>query len=182
MTWLPTIVTVDPAAEPVTLAEVKQQCEIDHDDRDDLLDSYITAARQHVEKYCASPLVTQTVVLRAGSFRDLGRLPVGPIQSVTSVTYLDGTGAEQTLSTDVYEAVLIGLEPSIRLKVNQSWPSALSVIDAVRVTAIAGYGAAGVIPVPIKQAIMLTVAAWFASREVGALPDGAAALLTNYRA
>lgn len=178
MTWLPVTVTVEPASEPITLAEVKAQCRVTGSDEDSLLTAYIAAARLFVEQYTSLRIVEQTVDFRAGSFSDLAHLPVAPLQSISSITYLDTDGTEQTLGTTVYEAVLVGLAPSIRLRVGQSWPSVRSASDAVRVVAVAGYAAT---PEPIKQALLLIVASWFESREVGPIPAGALALLTNYR-
>ena len=42
--------------EPVTLAEVKAQCRVEYDTDDDLLSSYITAARQWAEGFGNFPL------------------------------------------------------------------------------------------------------------------------------
>lgn len=179
MSWLPVSVTVDPASEPVSATEAKQQARIDGTDEDALLDIYITASRMAVEEYTGTKLVEQTVLLRCSDWADLVDLPSAPISEITSVKYLDPDGIEQTLSTDVYETVLAGLEPHIRLKVNQGWPSIRSASDAIRVTAVAGYSA---VPDPVKAALMLTIAKWVDDRSSGDLPDGAIALLnTNYR-
>ena len=178
MTWLPPVVTVEPATEPLTATEVKAQARIDGTDSDDLLDSYIVAARAFVEDYCGIKLVSQTVVLRCSSFCDLIDLPIAPVTSVASITYLDSAGAEQTLAGTVYEGVLHGLEPHIRLKINQSWPSIRSATDAIRVTVSAGYST---VPEPIKHAMLMLIANWFDSRSIGDIPEGAKSLLTNFR-
>lgn len=182
--WRPVEVTTEPASEPVTLAEVKAQCRIDGTDEDDLLGVYIAAARQHVEKFTGTRLVEQTVVLRASEFADLAELPVGPVQSITSITYLDDAGAEQTLSTDVYEAELTGIVPEVRLKLDQSWPVARGASDAITVTAVAGYET---VPDPVRHAILLLISQWFDERSgvsaenMTELPNAVEALLINYR-
>jgi len=176
VSWLPTVVSVAPATEPVTLAEAKAQCRVDGTDSDTELTLYISAAREFVEKYTGSRLVSQTVLMQGSSFDD--ELPDAPLISVTSVKYLDTDGTEQTLSTDVYEVVTTGLSPAIRLKVDQSFPAIRDASDAVRVTAVCGYSE---LPTPIKAAILLIVASWFDSRAVGPVPEGAYALLANYR-
>jgi uncharacterized phiE125 gp8 family phage protein len=185
VTWLPAVVTVEPLTEPVSLAEAKAQCRVDGSDSDDELALFIQAAREFVETYTGTKLVSQTVVQRCSSFNDLGSLSVAPVISVSSIAYLDSAGAEQTLSTDVYETVLTGLEPLIRRKIDQSWPSVRCVADAVRVTAVCGYTE---VPAPIKHAMLLLIGQWFDNRSdvnvgniVNELPNGVAALLSNFR-
>jgi uncharacterized phiE125 gp8 family phage protein len=179
MSWLPVSVTVAPATEPLDRdADVKPQIRVDGTDEDDLLDLYISAAREFVEVYTGTKLVSQTVLMQGSSFDDLWALPVAPVVSVSSVKYLDTTGAEQTLDTSVYESVLTGLDPHIRTKIDQSWPSIRTASDAVRVTAVCGYAS---LPAPIKHAMLLMISSWFDNRSVGPVPEGAVSLLSNYR-
>jgi uncharacterized phiE125 gp8 family phage protein len=178
MSWLPTVVSVAPASEPVSDTEAKAQCRVDGTDSDTELGIYISAAREFVEAYTGTRLVSQTVLMQSECFDDLAALPEAPIISVSSVKYLDTNSVEQTLTTDVYEVVTTGLSPSIRLKFNQSWPSVRDVSDAVRVTAVCGYSE---LPTPIKAALMLIISSWFDNRSVGPIPDAAYSLLANYR-
>lgn len=188
MAWLETVVTSEPATEPVTLAEAKAQCRVETSADDDLLNSYIKAARIYVERYCGIRLITQTVAMRCSCFADFERLSEAPLISVTSVAYLDTAGTSQTLATTVYENLLYGLSPSIRLKPNQTWPGIYSSADAITVTASAGFGAASAVPAPIAAAMKLLIAQWYDNRtpiavgeSVNELPNAAAALLANYR-
>lgn len=181
MPWLSPEITELPAVEPITAAEAKAQMAVDGNDFDALLAIYIKAARQLVEAYTGQRLVTQTAVLRASSFADLVRLPTAPIASVSAVTYLDVAGDEQLLDPAVYEAILVGLEPHLRLKVGQSWPSVRPVSDAVRIEALCGYGAGADVPETIRQAMLVTVAAFMADREGGDMPKAAMNLLENER-
>jgi uncharacterized phiE125 gp8 family phage protein len=178
MSWLPVTVSVEPASEPVTSDEVKEQTRIDGTDSDTWITRAIKAARILVEQFTGTRLITQTVVMKCSSFCDFIDLPAAPIASVSSISYLDPDGATQTLSTDVYEAVLVGLDPTIRLKVNQSWPAIRCASDAITVTAVAGAAAASEM---VKQAILVTLAAWYDDRTSSALPDAAVALLSNSR-
>lgn len=182
MSWLPVAVTTAPASEPVTLTEAKTHCSVDGSDRDDELNSMIAAARAFVEDYTGQKIITQTVQLSCSSFDDLAELPVAPIQSVTSITYLDGEGVSQTLSTDVYEAVLTGISPHIRLKVGQSFPSVRTASNAITVTAVAGFGDAEDVPSPMLHAMKRLIGIWFEQREViDGFDDVTRNLLSNYR-
>lgn len=177
MSWLEPVVTVAAASEPITRAEAKIHCKVDGTDDDALIDALISASRSAVEKFCGIKIGSQTVVLRCSKWCDLVDLPVAPISSITSVTYLDTDGVEQTLSTSVYEGVLIGLEPSIRLKINQSWPATRCVSDAIRVTVVAGAAA----DPEVLAALKLTVSAFYDNRAEGEMPKGAVNLLENSR-
>ena len=178
MSWLPVVVTVEPEGEPITLGEAKAQCRVDGTDSDTELNIYIKAARIFAEEYTGTKIPTQTVLMRGRSFCDLGDLPAAPVISVTSITYLDTDGDEQTLSTDVYETVNTGLEPHIRLKLNQTFPAIRCASDAVRVTAGVGYTT---VPEPIRAAVLLIVSSWFDNRSVGPVPDGAYSLRSKSR-
>lgn len=187
MSWLPVAVTTPPAVEPISLADARAQCHIDGTDFDTELGIYINAARRRVEYHTGTKLITQTVVMRGSSFGDLDCLPMAPLQSISSIKYLDPQGAEQTLSSDVYEAVLVDLEVAIRLKPGKSWPAFRPVSDAVRVTAIAGYGAtAANVPGNARLAMLLLIDDWMRNRGdtnigniVNTVPNGVASLLID---
>lgn len=192
--WYPSIVTTAPSVEPVTLAAAKMHLRRDDRDADgnlvdqpddDLVSSLISAARQHVEKYCNARWAEQTLACRCDSFADFVRLPEGPLKSVTSIAYVDTDGETQTLDDAVYEVCRSGLEPSIMIKPGQTWPAIRSG-SFVTLTAVFG----GEVPPAIKVAILLFVGAWYENREetaigvsVAALPSSVAtdALLCNFR-
>jgi hypothetical protein len=109
-----------PAAEPVTLSDLKLQLgfgPMQDSDRaasqilNDKLRAFIIAARQDCENWCNRVFVTQTWILRRDSFpghnlRYLGngypeiRLPKPPLQSICSFQYIDVAGTPQTLTQD----------------------------------------------------------------------------------
>lgn len=190
MAWLAPAVTTAPAAEPITVAEARKQCNLAVDDAsyDAELTINIETARRHVEDITGLKLINQTVSLKCACFADLERLPTAPISAVASVKYLDGAGAEQTLDAAVYETCLAELEPEVRLKVSQSWPAVRMVKDAVRLVATAGYGAGGAnVPAPIRLAMLQMIADWFRNREDSSserlehIPNGARSLLEPYK-
>lgn len=192
MSWLETAVTAGPGAEPLALDQAKAQCRVDPSvtDDDGLITGLISAARQHVELYCNVRLLTQTVAMRCAVWDDLKRFPDGPLQSITTIGYVDSDGVAQTLDQSVYSPMLYGLSPGVRLAYNQSWPnSLLSAADAITVTAIAGYGdAATDVPQPLLQAMLLMISQWYDAREdyepgyrLVTLPNASDALLANFR-
>lgn len=187
--WRAPVVAAEPASEPLTLAEAQAHLKVEDDDDQGLITDCIVAARAHVEAMTGSRLVTQTLTLQTDRWDDLARLPTAPLSAVTAITYTDTDGTVQTLSTDVYEARLAGLDPVIVLKYGQTWP-AIRTGSLITLTVTAGYGDAADVPGPIRQAILLVIGDLYAFRETaqigsvaGKVPTSAPvdALLSNYR-
>ncbi len=77
---------VAPAAEPLTLSETKDFLRIPHDDDDSRIADMIITARSLAEQWMKRSLVTQSWKLTfADSIAGTLRLPMGPVQSITSV-------------------------------------------------------------------------------------------------
>jgi uncharacterized phiE125 gp8 family phage protein len=186
--WRPVAVTAAPATEPIPTADAKAHLRVDHSDDDTLIATYVASARSHVEGLTGTRMVTQTVSLKTDDWADLAHLPVAPIQSISSISYVDSEGEVQTLSTNAYETRLELLEPAVVLKWNQTWPTRRAG-TLITVTAIAGYGAVGAQPPAVLHALRLVTADFYAQRET--LTDGGAvsapiaatvdALLCNHR-
>ena len=185
--WRPVVVTVAPAAEPLTTADAKAHLRVDHSDDDSLIVASVAAARAHVEARAGTRLYTQTVSFKTDSWDDFANLPICPVQSISSVSYVDIAGDVITLPTTVYETRLELMEPSIVLKYAQVWPT-IREGSLITVTAVVGYGAAGAQPPEVIHAIKLLVGDMYAQRETffngpaNAVPMAAAvdALLCNH--
>jgi uncharacterized phiE125 gp8 family phage protein len=182
--------TVAPAAPILTIEEVKAHLRVDHADEDLLIAGLIDAATAHIDGYngiLGRALVTQTWTVDFPTFRNRLDIPLGPIQSAT-IQYYDSTDTQRTLATSVYAVLSDGLGPYITLKYNQQWPQTWTRDDAVKVTFVAGYGAAAAVPVAIRAAMLLLIAHWYDNRatvSVGETPSemplAAAALLAPFR-
>lgn len=184
--------TIAPVAKLLTIQEVKAQCRIDGSDEDTLLLGLIDAATSYLDGYSGilgRALVNQTWQADFAGFGDEVRLPIGNLVSVTSVTYYDASNAILTLSSLIYAAFSDALGPYIALKPAQVWPSSYARPDAVRVTWVAGYGAAASdVPIAIRQAALLLVANWYDNRSAVSigdtpteLPFAVSALLAPFR-
>ena len=148
-----------PTIEPVTLAEVKNYCRIDEDRDDALIDSLIEAARDQVETRAGRQLITATWNMYLPDFPSIIRLPRPPLQSVTSITYVDSAGDAQTESATVYTADTKSEPGLIHEAYSQSWSThRADADDVVTVTYVAGYGDAGTdVPEELKIALMMLV-------------------------
>lgn len=150
---------------PVTLPEAKQQCNVDIDEDDDLLNRLISAAVDKVEIQTKRALATQTWEWRLDRFPKWFDVPMPPLQSVTSITYIDTDGNEQTLDSSLYTVDNYSVPARITPAYNESWPDTRGHINDVTVTFVAGYESPTKIPEAIKQAILLLVADMYENRE-----------------
>jgi len=162
--------TSGPGSEPITLAEAKAHLRISGTDENDLINGLIQAAREMAETYTKRQLITSTYTAKYRDFPDAEgsiHVPRTPLQSVTSITYIDNQGAEQTLSTDVYEVLDDDTEAWIVLKPLQSWPEVQAEKkQAVTVTFVAGYGNSGSsVPAAARSAILMLIGHLFENRE-----------------
>lgn len=166
--------TVAPAVAPLTLAELKSQCRVDHVDDDNDLQAFLDAAIDTLDGYSGilgRALVNQTWRKDFPCFFDGMRIPLEPYVSCV-ITYYDVDNASQTLSTDVYAVATDARGPFVSLKVGQSWPTTYDRIDAVSITFVAGYGAAASgVPARIRNAIRLHGAHLYKYREMDAPSD-----------
>lgn len=158
--------TVEPTVEHVTVDSLRTHCRIDFQDEDDVLSGYLLAARRVVETDTERAMLTQTWTLTMDAFPcDLIELRRCPVQSVTSVTYLDTSGDSQTLATTVY-AVDVSSEPArITLKSGQVWPTTYDQANAVTVTFVAGWTAPSLVDPMAGQAIRMLASHWANNRE-----------------
>jgi uncharacterized phiE125 gp8 family phage protein len=135
-----------PTYEPISLACAKLWLRVDSTTEDALIGSLLMAARSIVEQITRRALVAQTWDWRLSEFpgaeREL-RLPKAPLQSVTSITYLDGAGALQTWSTDAYDvSAPAGPEAQmgrVQLAAGVNWPDTYDQLNAITVKFVAGY-------------------------------------------
>jgi uncharacterized phiE125 gp8 family phage protein len=183
-------IVTPPASDPVSLAEAKTHLRITAPDEDALIVGYLLAAREHVETITRRALLTQTWDYSIDAWADRIVLPKPPVQSVTSISYLDQAGATQTLSAALYRLVKQSTgEWAILKAYNAVWPAVQTVESCITIRFVCGYGTPpGSIPEAIRQAILLLVGHWFANREavnvgniVNELPLGVEPLLFPHR-
>lgn len=182
--------TVAPAAPVITTAEAKAHLRVDGSDEDTLIDVYVAAAADHLDGWTGvlgRALVTQTWRQDFDAFDRCMRLPVGPVASVTSVTYLDAAGDSQTVAAPNYQLLADALGAYVRFSDDYPFPTVADDGPAVSVTYVAGVAAAAV-PAALKAALLLLVGHYFANREAvitgtiaTALPLAVNSLIAPYR-
>lgn len=163
-----------PAAQPITLTEVKEQARVSHDDEDLLLQHYIDAATAWLDGPAGTLgrcLVTQTWRAELPTVARPIWLPF-PDSIVDSAVFSDEEGGELA-----YHVLMQDQRPLLRPTTGLGRPAAI--------TFTAGYGAPPDVPAAIRQAMLLLVTQWYEYRQVTgestSLPFAVDALLAPYR-
>lgn len=180
--------TVDPAEEPISIEEARTHLQIPHTDDDELIELLIMAVRDYAESLTERSLCTQTWVATYDGFPgpSLMGVPFGrsysiprqafmlerpPVQSITSITYLDTGNVIQTMPPANYVDLTKGgtqrIDHPLRITpvFGQIWPINQPQIGSVQVTYVAGYGTAEQVPPGIKSWMKLRIGALYENRE-----------------
>ena len=133
-----------PAAEPIGVDKAKEHANIAADfiADDALLEGFITTARQRGELLTNAAWILSTWEERLSAFpKGVIRLPLHPVQEVISVSYIDGDGQSQALSSDEYQVRIFGQLSQCELHpaYGRSWPTARAVPDALTIRFTAGW-------------------------------------------
>ena len=151
-----------PANEPLSLSQAKAFLRIDYTTDDALITTAITAARQHVEQYLRLCLLPQTwKYTKANPASAVLTLPVGPAQTIASITLTNEAGTATTMSTANYRlgvngfAVYFTNAPQTETLAVQYSASAFATIAAI--------------PAPIIQGMLYHVAVMVEARD-GSVP------------
>lgn len=154
-----------PTETAVSLEEAKEQVVVDDSSHDLALARLAEAAERMAERYLRGYISQRTVDLTLPHFPDVHKLwlVTFPIQSITSVSYIDENGDTQTLSEgDDYREQLLGKTAHL-IAVN-GWPATQEdTPNAVTVRMVVGY-ASGAVPQDIKHAILVKVSELFEVR------------------
>lgn len=180
--------------KPLTVQEVKDYLRVDSDAEDTLLGVLIDAATEVAQHYLGRFLLTTVVeefydffpVYQTGvdpfrGDRNIVYLSRGPVQSVSSLKYIDGNGDEQTVSADDYRSDLVS-EPA-RIMPEHGWYGTKDTVNAVIVRYTCGYTQASDVPSNIKVALLLIIGEMYEKRvdSVHRMPTASEHLLNPYR-
>lgn len=159
--------TTDTGFEPVSMQQVKDHLRVTYEEDDALIYSLLVAAREYVEKTTAQAVIPQEIKAYYKAlphYEDSLNLPLSNAVAVVSVKYLDGSGAQITLSSDEYY-LTVG-QPS-RVYFSNGVTGALEQPDAVEIVYSAGFGPTPfkVFPQVIRAAILIMVGDLYENRE-----------------
>lgn len=178
-----TVVT-PPTSDPVSLDEAKDHLRVTSDLEDGRIAGCILAARVNAERITRCTFRTQTIDCTYdspyGCWPEIRRsnghatyygnycqqrleLPVTPVQSVESISYVDGDGSEQTLGDDQWVAVLDRTVAYIEPAYGVTWPGVRAQSQAITVEVVAGWPD-DQFPEDLRQALLLLTAHFYENR------------------
>jgi uncharacterized phiE125 gp8 family phage protein len=185
---MPLILLTPPAAEPVTLAEMKAYLRVEHDDEDAAIAQLISAARRACESAMRRAFIAQTWRLTRERWPRDGQIdvPLAPLVSVTAARIRGADGGETAIDAARFK-VVAGAAPGLILA-RRPLP-APAVDSTVELDIVAGYGAdASAVPADLIEAVRRLAAQFYETRGLTAapvrepgLPADVAALLAPHR-
>lgn len=156
--------TVDPAAEPVTLAEAKAQMRVDHVSEDALITGLIRAATAEVEAQTGMALIAQNWRLALDGLPPDGTvlLRKHPVRQILAATIYDTDGAASLVDLSRCSADLVSRPARLHIDLPMTQ---LRRMNGVEIDFATGFGEAGTdVPDHLKRAILVLVAHWFEFR------------------
>jgi len=128
---------------------------------DPLLIMLIQAARQHAEQELGRAIMPQTLDAHFDEFNHCG-FTLPPLNSVTSITYVDTDGTTQTLAANQYQVDAASIPARIVPAYAVVWPTTREQLNAVTIRFAAGYTT---VPACIKNWMLMRIKTLWDGRD-----------------
>lgn len=142
----------------IDISLVKKGKRIRHSSEDDLIEFWIKAADEYVEKRTNLALMEQTFVLRLRRILPAVQLPRPPLKTIMSVKYAVTGGTEQVLS-----------DPNDRVRIDRMLPTVdtglVEQSGTMEIEYVVGADDPDKVPAALRQATYLLAAHYVTSRE-----------------
>lgn len=188
-------------AEPITLDWVKHHLRFLSSAEDDVLTTYISAARGYFEEQTGRSCIDAEweYALDGTPAGTVIETPRPPLSSVVSIVYDDVDGVEQTFDAANYIVHASIASPHsgspsdpvavnaycgcgrIELAAGASWPSTNGLARSLRIRRICGYGATADAMPPMIQATLGMLVQFFHARASGDLPPVVQSLIDGFK-
>lgn len=170
-----------PAAEPVSAADLRLHARLDDNGDDATLNALIKTARGKVEKITGHALITQTWKTTLDAWPAIDddgkrrlRLSPLPVASITSIT-VDGVAVAASLYRGLGDTLEVSGEAADAS--TEDFTAA-----GIVITHVAGFGSAGTdVDADLLTAVKMTAAHFYENREGQELPPGVLPLLAPYQ-
>lgn len=159
-------VITPPAVEPVELADAALWIRYDQSLQNPVITALITAARIDVETWTNRTLIQTEYEYYLPNFCGVMEIPTSTVIDVSSITYLDANGTEQTLDPTIYGLDNISIRNKVYLLPEMSFPSVQVQPNAVKITFTAGFGLAKTdVPENLRYGLLMRLAELYEYRE-----------------
>jgi len=177
-------VETQPTTEPLSGSEIKAYCRADNDLDLDALLMMGKTARQFCEEFTNRAMQLQTLNLFLDSgvdqsgplwegmktgpdlnhYKNYITLARSPVSSVTSVETFDDNDVATTFDATKYYVDTLREPARITLRTGETFPTAMRVANAIKVTYIVGYENVGLVPEPLRLGMLMHVAYMYDQR------------------
>lgn len=155
-----------PPSQPLlTVAAAQAQCRVTSPDEHALIADYVGVVSDYLDAQSGvlgEALVTQTWRLTfSAAPGPLVDIPLGPVQSIAAISYVDVAGAAQVVPSANYR--LVG--NVVELVDGAAWPVVDARLAAFWIDFVAGYGMPAEVPQTVRQLARLMVADLYENRQ-----------------
>lgn len=191
MQLIPKLVT-PPAADILTMAEIKGHLKIFDSHEDTFLERVLRSVTARLDGYYGDLgrcLIDQSWKIELQQWCAPIRLPLTPVSAITHIKYYDTANVQQTWDAANYSLHEDVLGPFIHLTWNVQPPNLyVHRLDNIEIEFVSGYGAAETsIPEPIREAALLWIGDSYEHREsivtgtiAAQIPQAVERLLSRY--
>lgn len=183
--------TTDPVEAVVSLTEMdaflRGNGVLESEDSD-LIEALILAATEYAEQYTRRAFISQTWTMFLDSFPQVDSqlgwwdgvregsmtegpanfitLPIGPLQSVTSLSTFNNSNEETVMDSNDYYLNTASTPGEIILNAGVTWPVNVRISSGVKVVYVCGYGDLSTdVPSALRTAVKMIVTHWYENRE-----------------
>lgn len=151
---------VSSSAVPIDLEEVKRHLNIEHNEDDEKIISLMPAAIGIAEHYAQIKILESVWQYKMPTFKQSVALPVSPVISIDSISYIDTSGNTQPING--YYLKKTPFQPTLLAAYGETWPTTQDGYESVTITLTAGYSE---FPADMKEALFKIMGSLLENRE-----------------